>query len=101
MSDEELLKHAKDFMKNSNSGQAPVYGCGAQATNVGNNKLSDCLISTYNLGMLGDTPLPGDYDGDGKANLAVYHPENFVLEIMPLSGENKKVCPNFRADFFI
>jgi len=36
-------------------------------------------------GSLGDTPVPGDYDGDGKTDIAVWRPDSGVWYIQKSS----------------
>ncbi len=46
------------------------------------------LIPAYrqcNGALPGDTPVPGDYDGDGKVDVAIYRPSNGTWYIIPSS----------------
>lgn len=36
---------------------------------------------TYKLGLAGDIPMPGDYNGDGSSEIAVFHQDSGVFEI--------------------
>lgn len=46
---------------------------------------------TVTLGKAGDIPMPGDYNGDGRAEIAVYHISNSELEILYDGGASKKI----------
>lgn len=46
---------------------------------------------TIVFGKPGDIPMPGDYNGDGKEEIAIYHIDNSELEIAYDSGQSKKI----------
>ncbi|MBI3591379.1 MAG: VCBS repeat-containing protein [Candidatus Melainabacteria bacterium] len=45
----------------------------------------------FTLGKAGDIPMPGDYNGDGKAEIAIYHLNTSKLEIVYENGKNKEI----------
>jgi hypothetical protein len=54
----------------------PSFGYWAvlKSTKGASKELSDIIWKQW--GLLGDHPMPGDYDGDGKADLVVWRPSN-------------------------
>jgi hypothetical protein len=46
---------------------------------------------TIVLGKPGDIPMPGDYNGDGKTDVAIYHINNSELEIVFDNGTRKQI----------
>ena len=51
------------------------------------------FVTTVPLGQRGDVPVPGDYDGDGRADLAVYRPTTGVWYIRPSGGAASVAIP--------
>ncbi|MBI2995626.1 MAG: VCBS repeat-containing protein [Candidatus Melainabacteria bacterium] len=83
------IAYAKDLLtaKSKPQESAPFIGCGA--TRQLNEDSQPCLTKIVKLGNAGDIPIPGDYNGDGKTEIAIYHISIGQLEIL-LDGEVKK-----------
>jgi hypothetical protein len=47
---------------------------------------SQAFTVAWGIGNLGDKPVPGDYDGDGKTDLAIYRTSTGVWWIYPSGG---------------
>jgi hypothetical protein len=48
---------------------------------------SNYALTTYTWGVSTDTPVPGDYDGDGRTDVAVYRPSAGIWYVL-LSSTN-------------
>ena len=44
--------------------------------------------STFTFGSPGDTPVPGDFDGDGKTDFAIYRPSTYTFWVNKSSDGN-------------
>jgi hypothetical protein len=51
-------------------------------------------LRVQQFGLSSDIPVPGDYDGDGKIDLAVWHPSDGVWHIMQ-SGNSTYVATQY------
>jgi hypothetical protein len=66
----------------------PARGSGPGASSVWYTLHSSSNFSTYSAyswGTNGDVPIPGDFDGDGKADVAVYRPSQQVWYVLKSS----------------
>lgn len=77
-----------NILSDGNSGK--MLGCGVPAPK-GDTAIPKCSIETFKLGKTGDIPMPGDYNGDGKDDIAILHTDTFIFEILKEDGSNKKV----------
>ncbi len=90
------IAYAKDLIGNNSlytTGFTPpaFVGCGIpQNTNNNIQGSASCATHKFTLGKSTDIPMPGDYNGDGKAEIAVFHIKSGKLEIF-FTGGNKKI----------
>lgn len=68
----------------------PIVGCGIAAA-ANNTAPKNCVTHTFEFGKTGDIPLPADYNGDGRTDIAVYHQDTNKLEISFGGGAKKEI----------
>lgn len=61
--------------------------------------VADYVIASWGLASKGDRPMPGDYDGDGKADIAIWRPSNGSWYICESSKHFASKYNNCAADF--
>ena len=71
-------KHAESRLDGTSSSM--VFGCGVTKT------IAEVHIRGDRWGIATDVPVPADYDGDGKADIAVFRPSNGVWYLMRSSA---------------
>lgn len=89
------IAYAKDFLSASNSASPPppqqFFGCGgAPAAAADTENVNPCAVKTSTVGGPGDIPMPADYNGDGKVDVAIYHSDTSTLEVFIEGSEPKK-----------
>lgn len=80
------IAYASDILQNKATSSEPFIGCGIQEDSSG-----ACKTTSITFGQIGDIPMPGDYDGDGKDEIAVLHTNTYEFEIHNFNGELKVV----------
>jgi hypothetical protein len=59
---------------------------GIKSTDLGFGKIIKKTLETKQWGSVGDIPVPGNYDGDGKTDMAVWRPADGRWYILPTDG---------------
>lgn len=81
---------SKDLIGASPQGETPSQsGCGFNKDPGA--KEENCPVKSFTLGKAGDIPMPADYNGDGKDEIAILNKETWNLEIMQTGSNIKKV----------
>ncbi len=88
------IAYAKDLLiSNIISGSPPpaFVGCGVPPQPQGETPTPLCATKKFKLGRAGDIPMPGDYNGDGINEIAVYNTSTGWLEIFFNNGTKRKI----------
>lgn len=87
------IAYAKDFLVGNNNAvntTEPFIGCGVPQ-NTNDNNIIVCSTFTKKLGGSGNIPIPADYDGDRKADIAIYSPKSSKAIILLSTGGRKDI----------
>ena len=86
------VAYAKDLLSlDTSTAPQPFIGCGITNPTVNENAHTTCITHSFSLGGPGSIPMPGDYNGDGKAELAIYDTKTNTLEILSSDGTKRSI----------